>query len=112
LVAADQAQSGEEDDSDDELDQFVGTVLIQYTRGDRRMRNPAYLDLQNRLAKARRRGDRAQARTLRRHMVSLPSSDPDDPGYRSGGDRYGIGTGFRRHCIQSKIITSRFKDAR
>jgi hypothetical protein len=65
------------------LDVFVETVLIpEYTRGDRRARNPAYLDLQNQLAKARRRGDRALARTLRRRMVSLPSSDPDDPGYR------------------------------
>jgi group II intron reverse transcriptase/maturase len=65
------------------LDQFVETVLIpEYTRGDRRARNPAYLDLQNQLAKARRRGDRAQARSLRRRMVSLPSADPDDPGYR------------------------------
>jgi group II intron reverse transcriptase/maturase len=65
------------------LDQFVETTLIpEYTRGDRRARNPAYLDLQNQLAKARRRGDRAQARTLRRRMTSLPSADPDDPGYR------------------------------
>jgi hypothetical protein len=65
------------------LDQFVETVLIpEYTRGDRRARNPAYLDLQNQLAKARRRGDRDQARSLRRQMVSLPSADPHDPGYR------------------------------
>jgi hypothetical protein len=42
------------------LDQFVETVLIpEYTRGDRWSRNPAYLDLLNQLAKARRRGDRA-----------------------------------------------------
>jgi group II intron reverse transcriptase/maturase len=65
------------------LDQFVETVLIpEHTRGDRRARNPAYLDLQNQLAKARRRGDRPLARTLRRRMVSLPSADPDDPDYR------------------------------
>ncbi|AII10959.1 reverse transcriptase/maturase family protein [Rhodococcus opacus] len=65
------------------LDEFVETVLIpEYTRGARRARNPAYLELQNRLAKARRRGDRAEARMLRREMVRLPSSDPDDPGYR------------------------------
>jgi group II intron reverse transcriptase/maturase len=65
------------------LDQFVETVLIpEYTRGDRRARNPAYLDLQNQLAKARRCGDRPLARTLRRRMVSLPSGDPDDPDYR------------------------------
>jgi group II intron reverse transcriptase/maturase len=65
------------------LDEFVEMVLIpEYTRGGRRARNPAYLNLQNQLAKARRRGDRAQARKLRREMVSLPSADPDDPGYR------------------------------
>jgi group II intron reverse transcriptase/maturase len=65
------------------LDQFVETVLIpEYTRGGRRARNPAYLDLQGQLAKARRRGDRPLARALRRRMVSLPSADPDDPGYR------------------------------
>nr|WP_236669578.1 reverse transcriptase/maturase family protein [Streptomyces antimycoticus] len=65
------------------LDEFVETVLIpEYTRGDRWARNPAYLELQNLLAKARRRGDRVQARALRRQMVSLPSSNPNDPGYR------------------------------
>lgn len=65
------------------LDEFVETVLIpEYTRGDRRARNPAYLGIQNLLARARRRGDRAQARMLRKRMVSLPSSDPNDPGYR------------------------------
>src|SRR4051795_2261933 len=65
------------------LDRFVETVLVpEYTRGERRARSPAYLDLQNQLARARRRGDRVLARTLRRRMVSLPSADPDDPGYR------------------------------
>ncbi|MGD6741679.1 reverse transcriptase domain-containing protein [Streptomyces sp. BH106] len=65
------------------LDEFVESVLIpEYTRGERRARNPAYLELANRLAKARRRGDRAQARNLRQQMTSLPSSDPNDPGYR------------------------------
>jgi hypothetical protein len=67
----------------DKLDKFVEEVLIpEYTRGERRARNPAYLDLANQLARARRRGDRAQARALRRQMVSLPSADPGDPGYR------------------------------
>ncbi|MCW2885890.1 MAG: RNA-directed polymerase, partial [Streptosporangiaceae bacterium] len=65
------------------LDEFVETVLIpEYTRGGRRARNPAYLELAKVLARARRRGDRAQARTLRRRMVTLPSADPNDPGYR------------------------------
>jgi hypothetical protein len=65
------------------LDQFVETVLIpEYTRGQRRARNPAYLEVANELAKARRRGDRAEARALRRHMRALPSADPNDPGWR------------------------------
>ena len=65
------------------LDQFVEKTLIpEYTRGARRARNPAYLKLQTQLATARRRGDRTKARTLRQRMVSLPSADPDDPGYR------------------------------
>ncbi len=65
------------------LDSFVEKVLIpQYTRGDRRARNPAYLEVAAALARARRRGDRAQARQLRQRMRSLPSTDPQDPGYR------------------------------
>jgi group II intron reverse transcriptase/maturase len=65
------------------LDRFVETVLIpQYTKGGRRARNPAYLHLANELAKARRRGDRTQARVLRKAMLTLPSTDPNDPGYR------------------------------
>jgi group II intron reverse transcriptase/maturase len=65
------------------LDEFVEMVLIpEYTRGERRARNSVYLDLANQLAKARRRGDRAQARELRKRMASLPSADPGDPEYR------------------------------
>jgi group II intron reverse transcriptase/maturase len=65
------------------LDVFVETVLIpQYTRGERRARNPAYLQVAAALARARRRGDRTQVRDLRRQMRSLPSLDPQDPGYR------------------------------
>ncbi|WP_369374185.1 reverse transcriptase domain-containing protein [Streptomyces sp. cg36] len=65
------------------LDEFVEKVLIpEYTRGERRARNLEYLMVANVLARARRRGDRAEARRLRQHMHSLPSSDPDDPEYR------------------------------
>lgn len=65
------------------LDAFVETVLIpEYTRGGRRARNPAYLEVANALARARRRGDRAEARKLRNQMRSIPSVDPHDPGYR------------------------------
>lgn len=65
------------------LDSFVETVLIpEYTRGERRARNPAYLEVANALARARRRGDRAEVRMLRKQMQSIPSQDPHDPGYR------------------------------
>jgi group II intron reverse transcriptase/maturase len=65
------------------LDVFVETVLIpQYTRGERRARNPAYLEVAAALARARRRGDRTQVRQLRQRLGSLSSVDPQDPGYR------------------------------
>ena len=65
------------------LDVFVETVLMpQYNRGQRRARNPAYLEVAAALARARRRGDRNQVRQLRQRMRSLPSVDPQDPGYR------------------------------
>jgi group II intron reverse transcriptase/maturase len=65
------------------LDRFVETVLMpEYTRGTRRARNPAYLEVANALARARRRGDRAEARRLRNQMRTTPSVDPHDPGYR------------------------------
>ena len=65
------------------LDTFVESVLIpEYTRGGRRARNPAYLEVAAALARARRRGNRAEARRLAKQMRGLPSVDPHDPGYR------------------------------
>ncbi|MEV6364863.1 reverse transcriptase domain-containing protein [Nocardia asteroides] len=65
------------------LDDFVETVLVpDYTRGTRRARNPEYVKVTSALATARRRGDRAEAALLRRHLQSLPSQDQYDPGYR------------------------------
>jgi group II intron reverse transcriptase/maturase len=65
------------------LDRFVETVLIpEYTRGKRRARNPAYRTVEQEIVRARRRGDRAEVRSLYRRLHSLPSQDPDDPGYR------------------------------
>ncbi|WP_409054988.1 reverse transcriptase domain-containing protein [Streptomyces sp. SYP-A7185] len=65
------------------LDEFVEKVLIpEYTRGERRARNLEYLMVANVLARARRRGDRAEARRLRQQMHGLPSSDPNDPEFR------------------------------
>ena len=56
--------------------------IPEYTRGDSRARNPAYPRCEQRIARARRRGDRAQVRCLREQLRSLPSQDPNDPGYR------------------------------
>jgi group II intron reverse transcriptase/maturase len=65
------------------LDVFVETVLIpDYTRGQVRADNPAYTEVKNARLRARRRGDRAEARDQLRRMHSLPSRDPRDPGYR------------------------------
>jgi len=67
----------------DKFDEFVEQELIpQYTRGALRAANPAYRQTDALLRRARRRGDRAQARHLMKQMRMLPSIDPMDPGYR------------------------------
>jgi group II intron reverse transcriptase/maturase len=65
------------------LDEFVNSVLIpDYTRGERRAPNPAYFRTRSAARRARARGDHATARQLRTRQRSMPSSDPNDPGYR------------------------------
>jgi group II intron reverse transcriptase/maturase len=65
------------------LDSFVETVLIpEYTRGRLRARNPRYRSVEQAIARARRRGERTQVRSLYRQLHTLPSQDPRDPGYR------------------------------
>jgi group II intron reverse transcriptase/maturase len=65
------------------LDDFVEKVLIpEYTRGRLRAKNPEYRAVEREIVKARRKGDRAEVRSLYRRLHSLPSQDPRDPGYR------------------------------
>jgi group II intron reverse transcriptase/maturase len=65
------------------LDIFVEKVLIpEYTRGRLRAKNPEYRAVEREIVKARRKGDRAEVRSLYRRLHSLPSQDPRDPGYR------------------------------
>ena len=65
------------------LDVFVETVLIpEYTRGRLRASNPEYRKVEHAIARGRRKGDRAEVRSLYRRLHSLPSQDPRDPGYR------------------------------
>jgi hypothetical protein len=67
----------------DRLDRFVETVLMpEYTRGVLRRRHREYIRVSDALARARRRGDHAAVRTLRKQQRSLPAGDPLDPGYR------------------------------
>lgn len=65
------------------LDEFVEKTLIpQYTRGQRRRRNPHYSQVKRHRHEARTSGDRARARELSKHLRALPSGDPLAPGYR------------------------------
>jgi group II intron reverse transcriptase/maturase len=65
------------------LDTFVEQVLVpEYNRGTERAKNPAYRKVQKALIRARERGDRAEARSLRKRLRSMPSKDIHDPGYR------------------------------
>src|SRR6266700_902693 len=65
------------------LDEFVEQELIpQYTRGSGRRVNPVYKRMHRQMASARKRGDRAAARDLRKQMRAIPYGDPMDPGYR------------------------------
>jgi group II intron reverse transcriptase/maturase len=65
------------------LDTFVETVLLpEYNRGTRRRHNSAYYRVQGALARARKRGDRAAVRALRKQLRNLPTQDPQDPDYR------------------------------
>lgn len=65
------------------LDEFIEETLIpQYTRGQRRRRNPDYSRAKRQRQDARCRGDRATARELTKQLRALPSGDPLDLGYR------------------------------
>ena len=65
------------------LDEFVERELIpRHTRGAARAPDPRYTGLKRQRDSARKRGDRATARTMLRQMRALPSRDPMDPGFR------------------------------
>lgn len=65
------------------LDVYVENVLMpEYTRGKLRARNPEYRRVEAAIGRARKQGDRAGARALRRQLHGLPSQDMSDPGYR------------------------------
>ncbi|MEU8401786.1 reverse transcriptase domain-containing protein [Nonomuraea sp. NPDC048892] len=65
------------------LDDFVEKVLIpHYTRGRIRRQDTAYARVRAARDRAHKRGDHATARELRKQLRSMPSGDPQDPGFR------------------------------
>ncbi|MBC9719704.1 maturase, partial [Streptomyces sp. TRM66268-LWL] len=67
----------------DRLDRFIEQRLLpHHNLGNKRRLNPEYEYLGVEIAKARRHGDREALRHLKVQRRSLPSQDPDDPGYR------------------------------
>ncbi|MFI6309673.1 reverse transcriptase domain-containing protein [Nocardia fusca] len=67
----------------DRLDDFVDNVLIpEYTRGTRRKPSAEYHRVYYAMRKAHERGDHAEFKAARRRLRTLPSHDPNDPGYR------------------------------
>jgi group II intron reverse transcriptase/maturase len=67
----------------DRLDRFVEQQLLPaYNHGRRRRRNPTYEAVTHQIARARRHGDRQAVRLLTQRRRTLPSQDPNDPGYR------------------------------
>jgi group II intron reverse transcriptase/maturase len=66
-----------------QLDHYVETHLIpQHTRGQVRKKNPAYRRIQERLSRARRKGEYSKAKALLRQAQHVASVDPNDPSYR------------------------------
>jgi group II intron reverse transcriptase/maturase len=65
------------------LDAYIEqTLLPAYSRGDRRTPYRPYMRLWRRGWEREQRGDRAAGRALRQQMKTMPSRDPNDPGYR------------------------------
>ena len=67
----------------DKLDKYVETVLIpKYTRGEKKRLNPEYTRIQQHYHVQRRRGNKEEAKRLRKQFQALPSIDTEDPNYR------------------------------
>jgi group II intron reverse transcriptase/maturase len=65
------------------LDTYIEqTLLPAHNRGDRRTPYRPYMRLWRRAWEREQRGDRAAGRQLRQQMKTMPSRDPNDPGYR------------------------------
>ena len=67
----------------DRLDQYIEQRLLpEYNSGRRRRPSREYQVVEYAIQRARRHGDRAEARRLSLLRRQVPSQDPNDPGYR------------------------------
>jgi group II intron reverse transcriptase/maturase len=67
----------------DRLDKYVEQMLLpRYTTGKVRRHHRAYMRQQAEAARLESRGHYAEANACRKQMRTLPSGDPQDPGYR------------------------------
>ena len=67
----------------DKLDKYVETVLIpKYTRGEKKRLSPEYQRIRGQYYVQRQRGNKEEARKLRKQFQALPSIDTEDPNYR------------------------------
>jgi group II intron reverse transcriptase/maturase len=67
----------------DRLDEFIEqTLLPAHDRGTRRMPYRPYMRLWQRACRLEQRGDHEAGLVLRKQMKTMPSRDPNDPGYR------------------------------
>ncbi|HJT56696.1 MAG TPA: reverse transcriptase domain-containing protein [Ktedonobacteraceae bacterium] len=67
----------------DKLDKYIEQELIpEYTKGNRRRKNPAYQELVGIIHRRRKQGRTEEAKLLKQQMQQLPSLDPEDPDFR------------------------------
>jgi group II intron reverse transcriptase/maturase len=67
----------------DRLDTYIEqTLLPAYNRGARRRPHRPYMRRWQQACRLEQRGDPRAGRMLRKQMQTMPSRDPDDPGYR------------------------------
>lgn len=66
-----------------ELDKFIEEKLIpKYTRGKKREKNIEYYRLANHRHKAKKVGDKEEAKAILKSMMKIPISDTHDPNFR------------------------------
>jgi len=67
----------------DRFDQYMEKILLPaHNRGARRTAYRPYMRLWQRAVRLEQKGEVEAGRALRRQMKTMPSRDPDDPGYR------------------------------